>query len=131
MHPKSNKKGDNLIANIDIAMNQTVNPYVSVDCVLLGFDGEQLNVLVVRQSEKGGEGSTGNYKLPGSLIYVDQAKAPPYRSMTRLSATNMGKHTKIVLRTYSQRVLRYLLRYLESLSAIVEATKLSGLTLQS
>lgn len=72
MHPKSNKKGDNLIANIDIAMNQTVNPYVSVDCVLLGFDGEQLNVLVVRQSEKGGEGSTGNYKLPGSLIYMDE-----------------------------------------------------------
>ena len=53
-------------------MNPTVNPYVSVDCVLLGFDGEQLNVLIVRQSGKGGEHSTGNYKLPCSLIYMDE-----------------------------------------------------------
>ena len=53
-------------------MNSTVNPYVSVDCVLLGFDGEQLNALVVRQSGEGGEGSTGSYKLPGSLIYMDE-----------------------------------------------------------
>lgn len=49
-----------------------VNPYVSVDCVLLGFDGEQLNVLLVRQSSEGGEDSTGAYKLPGSLINMDE-----------------------------------------------------------
>ena len=49
-----------------------VNPYVSVDCVLLGFDGEQLNVLLVRQSGEGGEDSTGAYKLPGSLINMDE-----------------------------------------------------------
>ena len=49
-----------------------VNPYVSVDCVLLGFDGEQLNVLVVRQSGEGGIDSTGNYKLPGSLIDMEE-----------------------------------------------------------
>ncbi len=53
-------------------MNQIVNPYVSVDCVLLGFDGEQLNALVVRQCSNGGEDSTGSYKLPGSLINMDE-----------------------------------------------------------
>ena len=53
-------------------MSPQVNPYVSVDCVLLGFDGEQLNTLIVRQCNTGGEDSTGNYKLPGSLIYMDE-----------------------------------------------------------
>lgn len=53
------------------SLNQ-VNPYVSVDCVLLGFDGEQLNVLLVRQCSTGGSDSTGNYKLPGSLINMDE-----------------------------------------------------------
>ena len=46
-------------------MSVIVNPYVSVDCVLLGFDGEQLNTLIVRQS--GGGEEEGVYKLPGSL----------------------------------------------------------------
>ncbi len=49
-----------------------VNPYVSVDCVLLGFDGEQLNVLVVNQSGKDGEDNMGQYKLPGSPIDMDE-----------------------------------------------------------
>ncbi len=49
-----------------------VNPYVSVDCVLLGFDGEQLNVLLVRQCGEDGVDSTGAYKLPGSLINMDE-----------------------------------------------------------
>ncbi len=49
-----------------------VNPYVSVDCVLLGFDGEQLNVLVVSQSVSSGSDSTGSFKLPGSLINMNE-----------------------------------------------------------
>lgn len=49
-----------------------INPYVSVDCVLLGFDGERLNVLIVRQKSQNGEVDTGSYKLPGSLIYMDE-----------------------------------------------------------
>lgn len=51
-------------------MSVIVNPYVSVDCVLLGFDGEQLNTLIVRQS--GGGEEEGVYKLPGSLINMDE-----------------------------------------------------------
>lgn len=53
-------------------MQHIINPYVSVDCVLLGFDGKQLNVLVVRQCSSGGSESTGSFKLPGSLIYMDE-----------------------------------------------------------
>ena len=53
-------------------MNDVVNPYVSVDCVLLGFDGEQLNALIVRQNGKGEGGDAGIQKLPGSLIYMDR-----------------------------------------------------------
>lgn len=70
-----------------------VNPYVSVDCVLLGFDGEQLNVLLVRQSAEGGVDSTGAYKLPGSLINMDEdlddAARRVLRQLTGLSQVKM------------------------------------------
>lgn len=49
-----------------------INPYVSVDCVILGFDGNQLNVLLIQQCDDGGESKTGRYKLPGSLIDIDE-----------------------------------------------------------
>lgn len=53
-------------------MIQQVNPYVSVDCVLLGFDGKQMNALVIRESGKDGDETSGTYKLPGSIIYLDE-----------------------------------------------------------
>lgn len=44
--------------------------FVSIDCVVLGFDGEQLNVLLVeRKNFLEGE---GKLKLPGSLIYQEE-----------------------------------------------------------
>lgn len=44
--------------------------YVSIDCVILGFDGKQLNVLLVeRKNFPAGE---GKLKLPGSLIYQEE-----------------------------------------------------------
>lgn len=70
-----------------------VNPYVSVDCVLLGFDGEQLNVLLVRQSGEDGMDSTGAYKLPGSLINMDEdlddAARRVLKQLTGLSQVKM------------------------------------------
>ena len=36
-------------------INQTINLHVSVDCVLIGFDGEQFRVLLVRQVGKQSE----------------------------------------------------------------------------
>lgn len=41
---------------------------ISVDCVLLGFDGEEFRVLLVKQSTA----TEAPYKLPGSLIYVTE-----------------------------------------------------------
>lgn len=52
--------------------NQVIDVHVSVDCVLIGFDGEQLRVLLVRQTGKQTEGKLNDMKLPGSLIYADE-----------------------------------------------------------
>lgn len=49
-----------------------VNPNVSVDCVLLGFDGESLKVLLVKQIGKFSDSEYNDLKLPGSLIYDDE-----------------------------------------------------------
>lgn len=53
-------------------MKQTVNLHVSVDCVLIGFDGERFRVLLVKQMNGNAEDSLKNMKLPGSLIYNDE-----------------------------------------------------------
>jgi len=48
------------------------NNHISVDCVVFGFDGEQLKVLLVkRMGEESGE-VFHDMKLPGSLIYQDE-----------------------------------------------------------
>lgn len=85
-----------LYPTLDLTLTQQrkmVNPYVSVDCVLLGFDGEQLNVLLVRQSGEDGIDSTGAYKLPGSLINMDEdidtAAQRVLRQLTGLSQVKM------------------------------------------
>lgn len=48
------------------------NNHISVDCVVIGFDGEQLKVLLIRRvGEEAGE-VFHDMKLPGSLIYMDE-----------------------------------------------------------
>lgn len=48
------------------------NNHISVDCVVLGFDGERLRVLLIhRQGEDSGK-EFHDMKLPGSLIYEDE-----------------------------------------------------------
>lgn len=48
------------------------NNHISVDCVVFGFDGEQLKVLLIKRvGEDGGE-IFHDMKLPGSLIYMDE-----------------------------------------------------------
>jgi ADP-ribose pyrophosphatase YjhB (NUDIX family) len=59
--------------NIYIASNMDkINPFVSVDCVLLGFNGSQLCVLLVKQKSANQSGNYNIYKLPGSLIDMDE-----------------------------------------------------------
>ncbi len=70
------------------------NPHVSVDCVLFGFDGSHLNVLLV---EKTGLSSRrmarASMKLPGRLIYrdenLDTAASDVLESMTGIRKSNL------------------------------------------
>lgn len=48
------------------------NNHISVDCVVIGFDGEQLKVLLVKRSGNEGDTEYHDMKLPGSLIYEDE-----------------------------------------------------------
>ncbi|MDR3118537.1 MAG: NUDIX hydrolase [Mediterranea sp.] len=48
------------------------NNHISVDCVVFGFDGKQLKVLLIKRvGEDQGE-IFHDMKLPGSLIYMDE-----------------------------------------------------------
>lgn len=48
------------------------NNHISVDCVVMGFDGTQLKILLVKRvGEEQGE-VFHDMKLPGSLIYMDE-----------------------------------------------------------
>ena len=55
------------------AVEQVIaNHHISVDCVVLGFDSSQLNVLLIKR-EGVEEGQVfHDMKLPGSLIYKDE-----------------------------------------------------------
>ncbi|MCD7971901.1 MAG: NUDIX domain-containing protein [Candidatus Azobacteroides sp.] len=44
--------------------------YVSVDCVIFGFEDNQLKILLVKRNEE--ENANKNLKLPGSLIYDEE-----------------------------------------------------------
>ncbi|MDR3252117.1 MAG: NUDIX domain-containing protein [Tannerella sp.] len=48
------------------------NPYVSVDCVVFGFDGKDLNVLLIKRNIEENNGDYSDNKLPGSIIYMDE-----------------------------------------------------------
>lgn len=46
--------------------------HISVDCVVVGFDGSQLRVLLVRRAGEESGKKFHDMKLPGSLIYMDE-----------------------------------------------------------
>ena len=55
-------------------MSKSLNPYISVDCVVFGYDSESLKVLLVERELPSSaflEESTHDFKLPGSLVYHD------------------------------------------------------------
>lgn len=56
-------------------MFKNLNPYISVDCVVFGYDSESLKVLLVERdlsSSDLSEKSAHDLKLPGSLVYNDE-----------------------------------------------------------
>ena len=48
------------------------NPYVSVDCVVFGFDGKGLNVLLIERHIQENNNEYSDKKLPGSIIFMDE-----------------------------------------------------------
>ena len=69
------------------------NNHISVDCVVIGFDGEQIRVLLIkRMGEEEGE-IFHDMKLPGSLIYMDEdldeAAARVLNELTGLKNVNL------------------------------------------
>ncbi|MDD2286904.1 MAG: NUDIX domain-containing protein [Paludibacter sp.] len=47
-------------------------PFVSVDCVVFGFDGERLKVLLIERNIKESDELYNDKKLPGSIILKDE-----------------------------------------------------------
>lgn len=48
------------------------NNHISVDCVVIGFDGDQMKVLLVKRAGEENGQIFHDMKLPGSLIYMDE-----------------------------------------------------------
>lgn len=48
------------------------NPHVSIDCVVFGFNGEKLKVLLIERTIKENNGLYNDKKLPGSIIFADE-----------------------------------------------------------
>lgn len=44
------------------------NPHLSVDCVVFGFDGHELKILLINRDAVGEKQQSGKLKLPGDLI---------------------------------------------------------------
>jgi hypothetical protein len=55
------------------AAQASFNPHISVDCVVLGYDGDSLQVLLSRQSTENPDTECNTLKLPGRLIYADES----------------------------------------------------------
>ena len=53
-------------------MAPLANNHISIDCVVLGFDGANLRVLLVKRRGEDPAGEYNDMKLPGSLIYQDE-----------------------------------------------------------
>ncbi len=67
---------------------QELNPNVSADCVIFGFDFEKLNVLIIRRSTDATNKAT-RMALPGDLIYdtenLDMAASRILKELTGLT----------------------------------------------
>jgi 8-oxo-dGTP diphosphatase len=64
-----------------------LNPHVSVDCVVFGFDSKKLKVLLIEREHAGIEDSSSHkLKLPGSLILENEdLDASAYRTLKELT----------------------------------------------
>ncbi len=74
--------------NMDLGKNRIQNPNISVDCVLFGFDGENLKVLLIQQKSVNNDPATAKLALPGDLVLddenLDEAAARVLEELTSL-----------------------------------------------
>lgn len=70
-------------------MSPQTNHSLSVDCVIFGFDGNSLKVLLVRRDFVNGVGMpVVDYKLPGDLIYENEdLRSSAYRTLGKYAST--------------------------------------------
>ena len=52
--------------------NEMLNPNISVDCVVFGFDGDKLKVLLIERNIIEPNGLYNDKKLPGSIIFNNE-----------------------------------------------------------
>lgn len=57
---------------LKLIMAPLAHNHISIDCVVLGFDGSNLRALLVRRRGEDQAGEFNDMKLPGSLIYQDE-----------------------------------------------------------
>lgn len=90
------------------------NPHLSVDCVLIGFDGEELKVLLVQRNEADNSGAYNDMKLPGRLIYekeeLDDAAYSVLQELTGIKQPYLRQFKTFgsVARTSDPRDVRWL-----------------------
>lgn len=53
-------------------MELSFDPHISVDCVILGYDGEKLQVLLSKRSSEAPAEDYTTLKLPGRLLHTDE-----------------------------------------------------------
>lgn len=72
--------------NTSSKQSPNINPHVSVDCVIFGFDDDKLKVLLIEQAHPNKE--THRLALPGDLVFenegLDEAAARVLNELTRL-----------------------------------------------
>ena len=67
-------------------MQNRLNPHISVDCVVFGFDFRQLSVLLVKRQAVDGDPEPSKMKLPGSPIYeAEDLDRSAYRILRELT----------------------------------------------
>lgn len=81
---------ENKVINTPLANN-----HISVDCVVVGFDGEQLQVLLINREGIDNGKVYHDMKLPGSLIYMDEdldeAAKRVLRELTGLKSVHLAQ----------------------------------------
>ncbi len=67
-------------------MDSSFNPSVSVDCVIFGFDGSALKILLVERDTEKEVDAAPDHKLPGSLIRQDEdLRSAAYRVLEEMT----------------------------------------------